>query len=221
LRVYLPPGYQTQRGGREYGVLLVYDGNQYTTAVPTPMILDNMIAAHVIAPVIAVFLESPNRDVEFPPNDDFQKFIGTELVPELRRHYRISRDPRKSTVLGSSYGGLAATYTAFEHPDIFGRVVSQSGSYGWAPSAANQPFWRTPNPDAAWLIRQIAESPRKPIRFHLDAGLWEGGSMLSNNRLLYSVLKGKGYSVDYLEAPGTHHSYYWMLRLPEGLAAVE
>jgi len=31
------------------------------------------------------------------------------------------------------------------------------------------------------------------------------------------VLTGKGYDVRYLEAPGTHHSYYWMLRLPDGL----
>ncbi len=47
VRVYLPPGYQ--RGGKDYGLLLAYDGNQYTQAVPTPMILDNMIAAKAIS----------------------------------------------------------------------------------------------------------------------------------------------------------------------------
>jgi enterochelin esterase-like enzyme len=218
LRVYLPTGYRGNT--RDYGLLLAYDGNQYTTAVPLPTILDNMIAAHAIAPVIAIFLESPNRDVEFPPNDDFQRFVGAELVPELRRHYRISRDPHRNTVLGSSYGGLAATYTAFVHPEIFGRVISQSGSYGWNPEAANAPLGRGPNPEFGWLIKRIAEAPRKPIRFYLDAGLWEGGGMLSSNRLLQSVLSGKGYEVSYREEPGTHHSYYWMLRLPDALASL-
>jgi enterochelin esterase-like enzyme len=37
---------------------------------------------------------------------------------------------------------------------------------------------------------------------------------------LHSVLVGKGYEVNYVEAPGTHHSYYWMLRLPDALASL-
>jgi enterochelin esterase family protein len=219
LKIYLPPGYKN--AGRDYGLLLAYDGNQYTTAVPLPMILDNMIAARAIAPVIAVFLESPNRDAEFPPNDDFQKYIRTELIPELRHHYRIGRDPRRNAVLGSSYGGLAATYTAFVSPDLFGNVISQSGSYGWAPDdGSGAPYWRGQNPESGWLVKRIAEAPRKPIRFYLDAGLWEGAGMLASNRMLHAVLTGKGYQVTYREAPGTHHSYYWLLRLPDALASL-
>ena len=37
--------------------------------------------------------------------------------------------------------------------------------------------------------------------------------------LLRSVLAGKGYDVTYNESDGTHSSYYWMLRLPDGLQA--
>ena len=219
LRVYLPPAYA--RSKASFGLLLAYDGNQYTGAVPTPTILDNMIAAHAIPPVIAVFLESPDRDTEFPPNDSFQQFIGTELWPLLRKQYRISRDPRHNAVLGSSYGGLAATYTAFVHSDIFGNVISQSGSYSWFPVApgATPPPFRGVEPDSGWLIKQIAEAPRKNIRFYLDAGIWEGNMMLFSNRLLRSVLAGKGYDVAYNESDGTHSSYYWMLRLPDGLQA--
>ncbi len=219
LRVYLPPGY---RGGtRDYGLLLAYDGNQYTQAVPMPTILDNMIAAGVIPPVVTVFMESPDRDSEFPPNDAFQRFVGDELLPQIRAHYRISRDPRRNAVLGSSYGGIGATYTAFSHPEVFGNVISQSGSYGWSPDAATAPPptqpGRVASPDSGWLTRRIAEAPRKNIRFYLDAGSWEGNNMLASNRLLRSVLLGKGYDVVYRESPGTHSSYYWMLRLPDGL----
>ena len=224
VRVYLPPGYQGSRD--DYGLLLAYDGNQYTMAVPTPMILDNMIAAKAIAPVIAVFMESPDRDVEFPPNDDFQKFVGAELIPQLRAHYRISRDPSRNAVLGSSYGGLAAVYTGIAHPELFGNVISQSGSFAWSPpskevppAAQAPPPFRGTNAESGYLIKQVAETPRRNVRFYLDAGMWEGGGMLSANRIMRSVLTGKGYDVTYHEAPGTHSSYYWMLRLPDGLAA--
>ena len=224
VRVYLPPGYQ--RGGSDYGLLLAYDGNQYTMAIPMPMILDNMIAAKAIPPVVTVFMESPDRDVEFPPNDDFQKFVGAELIPQVRAHYRISRDPSRSAVLGSSYGGLAALYTGLLHPELFGNVISQSGSFGWAPplkdappAAQTPPPFRATNADSGYLIKRVAEAPREKLRLYLDAGLWEGGGMLSSNRLMRAVLVGKGYDVTYREAAGTHSSYYWMLRLPDGLAA--
>jgi enterochelin esterase family protein len=220
LRIYLPPGHR--KGARDYGLLLVYDGNQYTQSIPVPTILDNMIAARVIRPVIAVFLESPDRDHEFPPNDAFQQFVGDELLPQLRSHYRFSRDPRRNAVLGSSYGGLAATYTAFEHPKVFGNVISQSGSYGWSPEVApaapaQAQIGRSPNPDSGWLARRIAEAPPLAARFYLDAGTWEGANMIAWNRMLRSVLVGKGCEVTYRESPGTHSAYYWMLRLPNGL----
>jgi enterochelin esterase-like enzyme len=224
VRVYLPPGYRRSRA--DFGLLLAYDGNQYTIAVPTPMMLDNMIAAKAIPPVVAVFMESPDRDLEFPPNDDFQKFIGTELIPQLRARYRISRDPSRNAVLGSSYGGLAAVYTGLVHPELFGNVISQSGSFAWSPpstsaSAAQQapPPFRGTSADSGYLIKRVAEAPRQKLRLYLDAGIWEGGGMLSSNRIMHAVLTGKGYDVTYREAPGTHSSYYWMLRLPDGLAA--
>ncbi|MEJ1960481.1 MAG: alpha/beta hydrolase-fold protein [Gammaproteobacteria bacterium] len=229
LRVYLPPGYRDS--DRDYGLLLAYDGNQYTQAVPTPVILDNMIAAKAIPPVITVFMESPDRDVEFPPNDDFQRFVGNELMPQLRKRYRIDRDPSHNGVLGSSYGGLAALYTGLVHPELFGNVISQSGSFGWSPpqppaafasapaAAAAPPPFRGTTAESGWLIKRVAETPRKNLRLYLDAGTWEGGGMLSSNRLMRSVLIGKGYDVVYRESPGTHSSYYWMLRLPEALKA--
>src|SRR5690242_19231258 len=196
VRVYLPPGYQ--RGRSDYGLLLAYDGNQYTMAVPTPMILDNMIAAKAIPPVVAVFMESPDRDVEFPPNDDFQKFVGAELIPQVRAHYRVSREPSRNAVLGSSYGGLAAMYTGMVHPELFGNVISQSGSFAWSPSTDAPPGQAAPPPfrgtsvDSGYLIKRVAEAPREKLRFYLDAGLWEGGGMLSSNRIMRSVLVGKG-----------------------------
>ena len=54
----------------------------------------------------------------------------------------------------------------------------------------------------------------------MDVGFWEGGGLLFGNRMLHSVLMGKGYDVVYEEGDGIHSSYYWMLRLPDALQAV-
>ncbi len=152
--------------------------------------------------------------------------MGAELIPQVRGHYRVSRDPARNAVLGSSYGGLAAVYTAIVHPELFGNVISQSGSFAWAPpptdpvlAAQAPPPFRGTTAESGYLIKRVAETPRRNVRFYLDAGLWEGGGMVSANRIMRSVLAGKGYEVKYREEPGTHSSYYWMLRLPDGLAA--
>ncbi len=221
VRIYVPPGYRSTTQAPP--LLLAFDGNQYTMWIPTPVILDNMIAAGVIPAVLGVFVESPDRDVELPPNDSFQRFVGEELLPQVRAHYRFNQDARRNVVLGSSYGGIGAAYTAFKHPDVFGNVISQSGSYWWsqesagAPAGAPAPNVRGLSPDGGWFIKQIAEAPRKNIRFCLDVGSWEGSNLLASNRLLRSVLIGKGYEVHYQERPGNHSAYYWMERLPDEL----
>jgi len=70
-----------------------------------------------------------------------------------------------------------------------------------------------------WQLKRIAEAPRRPIRFYPDAGTWEGKVTLFSNRMLRSILAGKGYDVVYNESDGTHSAYFWMLRLPDGLQA--
>ena len=64
----------------------------------------------------------------------FQRFVGAELVPWIRERYRIGKNAKLNVVAGSSFGGLAAAYTAFVHPDIFGNVLSQSRSFWWSPT---------------------------------------------------------------------------------------
>ena len=63
-------------------------------------------------------------------------------------------------------------------------------------------------PDSGWLLKRIAEAPRQRIRFYLDAGTWEGKMALFSNRMLRSILAGKGYDVVYNESDGTHSAYF-------------
>lgn len=214
--MYTPAGYSPT--SRPTAFLLVFDAEPYIELVSTPTILDNMISKSAIPHVIAAFVHSRDtRDADLPANMEFQKFVATELMPWVRQRYRISTDPKRNVAVGSSFGGLAAAYTAFNHPELFGKVVSQSGSYWWSP---DYPKDGAPNPNANWMVKRFAESAVKPIRFYMDVGIWEPAGMLNGNRMMLSVLKGKGNQVTYNEFVGGHYYAYWRQTLPAGLIAV-
>lgn len=209
--IYTPPGFREGESGLP--VVLLFDGRQYTTAsVPTPLILNNMIAAGAIPRVIAVFVHTPqetrNQDLG-PANLSFRAFITGELTPWVRERYRVTADPAKAVIGGSSLGGFAAAHLALLHPDIFGNVISLSASY-WlgADGVARQ-----------WLVQQYRQAPRRPIRFYQTIGLWDGELGLQPNREMHAVLDAKGYQVTYREFTGGHDYSNWRQALPEALAA--
>jgi hypothetical protein len=110
IAVYTPPGYE--RNGAPLGLLIVFDGEWYLTLVPTPTILDNMLADRKIPPLVAVFVDNPSRSAELHCNPVFADFLANELVPWIRGRYAVSDDPARTTLTGSSAGGLASTCAA-------------------------------------------------------------------------------------------------------------
>jgi enterochelin esterase-like enzyme len=226
--VYLPPKYAKLSG--PYPLLVVFDENAYlknekeTARVPTETILDNLIAEKRIPPMVALFVDNgPGnaRSRELPCNSQFADFLNFELMPWLRRLYSVTSDPRQVVVAGSSYGGLASTWAAFRHPETFGNVLSQSGSYWWTPPKANDEFDRESEP--SWVAKQFIASPKLPIRFYMDAGSDEidlsgkGSSILVPNRHLRDVLLAKGYEVHYQEFVGGHDYLSWRGTIADGL----
>jgi enterochelin esterase family protein len=226
--IYTPPGYR--RRGAAYGLLLMFDRRSYMSDVPTPTILDNMLADQAIPPMVAVLIDSrvtndPDGDArsrELPPNEKYQRFLRDELLPLIRKNYNVSADPRRNVVAGSSYGALASTYTALSNPDVFGNVVSQSGSYWWHPECCDprQEKMVFLSENAGWMIKELATRPRQPIGFYIDVGSWETADMLMPNRILRSVLDGKGYEVAYREFAGGHDYVAWRGTLSDGLIAL-
>src|SRR5262249_15704349 len=168
--IYTPAGYETEGG--TYGLLVLFDGEAYRSEVPTPTILDNLVASKKIQPLVALLVDSgETRDRDLQCSAPFADFLAKELLPWARQRYRLTPDPKHTIVSGSSYGGLSAVYCAFRHPEVFGNVLSQSGSFGYYPGwdsgdrADYSPF--------GWLTRQFVTTRNLPIRFYLEAGLFE------------------------------------------------
>jgi enterochelin esterase-like enzyme len=221
ITIYTPAAYQ--KGGAPADLLVLFDENAYIDRVPTPTILDNLIAAGSIRPTIAVLIANPSQETrvkELSPNPTFADFLANELVPWVRAHYRVAAEPGRTVVAGSSLGGIAATYAALRHPEIFGNVLCQSGSFWWAP---DHRFGGDPLTETNWLAKQFIESPKLPIRFYMDAGLFEvdfsgsGGAILEPSRQMRDVLLAKGYEVHYKEFASGHDYLNWRGTLADGL----
>lgn len=222
ITVYTPPGYEVAKAA---DLLITFDGGTYdgsaTSLVPTPTILDNLIAARKISPTVAVFVNNMgqrNRDLGgYAP---FADFIATELIPWVRKNYRIEQGPGHVVLAGSSRGGVAASHCALLHSDVVGNVLSQSGAYFVNNDPANSLPWPITE-DAGDIVLAYRKSPLLPIKFYMEVGRFDSsGSILGNNRELRDVLLLKGYSVSYHEFDGGHDYLWWRGSLSAGLVAL-
>jgi enterochelin esterase family protein len=210
---YTPPG---QPSSEPRDLLLLFDGWSYTQAIPAPVILNNLLAAGRIAPTVAILIDSldePTRDRELACYPPFVAFLAEELLPWARERYQLAG---RAIVGGSSYGGLAAAFAARERPDLFGRVLAQSGSFWWKPDG---------DLEHEWLARQYAEGAVLPLEWYLSVGRREARARLTPNQLIVSrhlrdVLRAKGYLVHYRETDGRHDHQSWRETLADGILAL-
>jgi len=223
--VYTPPNDPTRADSA--GLLITFDGEEYFNQIPLPLILDTLIASGRVPPMMAVLIDdstSTARLADLANRAGFADFLAHQLMPWVRSHWQVTRDPHRVIVTGSSAGGLAAAYVALRHPGLFGNVLSQSGAFWRGNEASNDPPWE-------WVTGQVRDRPKRDVRFWMEVGSTEsrgalGGSapsILEANRKLRDALAAKGYDVTYVEVPnGVHAPETWRTRLPiglEGLAA--
>jgi len=214
--VYTPPGYM--RDGKPYGLIVMFDGPMYTMQIPTPTILDNLLAKSKVPPMVAVILDNPtpqSRETEFACYEPYAEFIAKEVIPWVRSNYNVTTDPAQTIVSGVSFGGLAAAFIGLRHSEIFGNVICQSGSFWWRPGGDVEP---------EWLTRQFAMGKKLPLRLFLDVGLFETGpspygapDMVTVSRHMRDVLRAKGYDVEYRECHCGHDYLNWRGMLPDAL----
>jgi enterochelin esterase family protein len=221
--VYTPPADSARRDS--LGLLVVFDGPQFLEEIPLPRMLDSLIAAKRIEPLVAVFIDNGTaaaRREDLANRAAFADWLAADLLPWIRQRYPVSSDPGRAILAGSSAGGLGAAYAAFRWPQHFGNVLSLSGAF-WRgnENASGAPF--------EWLTGQVAAAPRKNVRFYLEVGSTEthgtiggaGPSILAANRRLRDALRAKRYDVLYREVPGgVHDATSWAGQLPAGLAAL-
>lgn len=223
--VYRPPAYADSLGPYP---LLVF-GASYISQIRLPAILDYLIATKRIPPVVAVFVDWPpgRQDIESGCTPEFGDFLATEFLPWVRSRVRVTTDPSKVIIGGASAGGFSAACVAVRHPEAFGNVLSESGAFwrGLGNTAAYGSNNNRDDADRVWFSREVASTPRVPVRFYLTVGTLETSgafgegalSMVHANRQVRDVLIAKGYDVTYREISGGHDPYNWETALPGAL----
>jgi len=222
LTIYTSSNYSA--GDPSARLLVLFDGDGFLAddQIPAPIILDNLIAQKKLPPLVAVFVhQSAERDKELSCSEPFADFVARELVPRLRQTYRLSSKSESTIIGGMSTGGMMAAYCGYRDPEVFGNVLSLSGTFYWYPGFDEGTA--PPDTETGWLTRQFVTGPRRPVRLYVAVGRLEAGfpiNSLVEGRRFRDVLEAKGYSIHYREYTGGYDVVGWRGPFVEGLIAL-
>ena len=214
--VYIPRQYVP---GTPAPFMVVQDGRSYVKRMAN--IMDNMIAAKRLPPMVLVLADSGGSDAQGSErgleydtlSDRYSNWVEQELLPAVSQKYGVTftTDPEGRATMGGSSGAAAAWTMAWFHPERYHKVLSYSGTFvnqAWPPDPAT--------PRGAWEYHAtlIPKAAKKPIRIWMEVGekdnrfdnpedTWHNWP-LANNRMAI-VLKKKGYDYRYVFAMGAGH----------------
>lgn len=238
IRVLLPPSYfEPQQAGRRYPVFYFTDGWDAWHGWGLPEVAEKLWEEGDIPEVIFVGINNGGRtreskDVAFdraneylpyrdpfwpdkrpdPHGDLFPDFFLGEVLPAVNDRFRTKTGAQNTGLAGSSYGGIAALYTAILHGDRIGYLLAESPSLYVAHKE---------------ILELVADQEVLPGRVYLGVGTAEGeteddqawtvasveelhvalGGNMDSDRLLLAITEG-----------GTHWYDAWKKRLPVALS---
>ena len=164
VRVYLPRGYR-QHTRKRYPVVYfqdgqnVFDSGNFGSWNATAN-LNRLISRGQMEEVIAVAVDhGDNRYADYVPPEDggrgdrYARFLVQELKPWIDSNFRTRTEANQNAIVGSSLGAVAATYVAWEHFHVFGKVGSMSGSW-WLKGYQSR----------------LLASRARPVKLYVDCG---------------------------------------------------
>jgi enterochelin esterase family protein len=202
--VYSPAG----RAEDALPLILFQDGKAYFGWGRVPQVLDRLLEAGQCGPAHLVFVPPGNRTEEYAFNPTYRRFLLEEALPAVEA--RIRCDGRR-TAWGASLGGLLSAQLAWDSPDLFQKVVTQSAAFLFSPDMDRvDPF----TGNESFRARVLAEDP-PPLRWHLDCGTLEW--LLDSNQRLVEALVSKGADARLITRPAGHNWINWSNGLADGL----
>jgi enterochelin esterase family protein len=185
--------------------LVVYDGSDYLHRAKLNNIVDNLLASRRIRPFAMAMLQNGGaaRSIEYSCTETTLGFLMECVLPLAKGQLKM--EPIKNGgygVMGASLGGLMALFTALRLPQVFHKVISQSGSF------------ITPEYKSV-VVDLVRYAPRQDIDIWMDAGRLEW--LLEGNREMHALLKKKNYTVKYREHSGGHNYTAWRNDVWHGL----
>ena len=168
------------------------------------------------------------------PSEKYESYILQELIPDVEKRFRASREREGRAIGGLSMGGYGALKFGVKHPEMFVFVASLSGaldaaSWTEADLKGLEFIWRTLQPvfgadksetRAANDLRELY-SELTPERIaalpyvYVDCGTED--QLLDINRSFVDILTKQKIPHEYRQLPGTHSWTYWDAQVQEVL----
>lgn len=218
--IWLPPGYEQDRGKR-YPVLYMHDGQNVFDPATSSFGIDWQIDEHsdslirngVIPPMIVVGIyNTPDRSAEYAPGEKgtaYMQWVVNELKPLIDSDFRTKKDRRHTWVGGSSAGGLISFMLAWEYPDVFGGAICMS------------PAFKIASID---YVTPVLEKARPPhLRLYIDnGGVGLEERLQPGVDAMLEALQTKGYRSPkeywYVkDSNAQHQEAAWAKRFPQAL----
>jgi enterochelin esterase-like enzyme len=194
-------------------LLVVWDGQDYLYHIQLNNIVDNLIHQGRIQPIAMAFVDNAGeelRTVEYACSEASLAFLMIEVLPLAKKVLNlidIEANPGAFGVLGASMGGLMALFTGARIPQVFGKVLSQSGAFSWG------------NFDmVVFDLLQLGEL--RPLKIWLDVGAYDLAGLLVSNQRMETMLNRRGYAYTYREYHAGHNFPAWRDDIWRGLEAL-
>jgi enterochelin esterase family protein len=190
-------------------LLVVLDGRDYMRLADITQMVANMIGLNLIRPIALALIDNAKqgRFVEYNASEAAVMMINTFVIPLAYAHLKLidtDHQPGVWGILGASMGGTQALYTALRQPQIFGKVIGQSGAYNLQINGID-----------SIVMKLVKDASRKDLKLWLDCGIYD--TLLDQNRALHTLLTARGYDVTYREYNAGHNYSAWSMSLPEAL----
>jgi enterochelin esterase family protein len=198
-------------GGQSDTVLVVLDGQDYLGRGRIAQIVDNLVDQGRIRPITLVLVSHGRkaRIVEYACSEATLAFLRYCVFPQLHREAGLPEAEAGNAswgILGASMGGLMALFAGLRLPEIFSKVLCQSGAFGY--------------PGYESVVEQLIQhGPKQAISIWMDVGYFER-HLVDINWRTRAHLEARGYAVGYKEFPGGHNYTSWRNDLHFGLEAL-
>lgn len=204
LRVYTPAGYD-DNGKTRYPILYLLHGAGDNEATWTEfgranVILDNLIAAKKVVPMIVVMTDG-HAVSEYAPDSrahnakDFERDLLGDAMPFVETRYRAKAGRDDRAIAGLSMGGNQSLTLGLNHRDLFAYVVGMSSAIR-EPQEPLVTFWAEPN------------SKKAPMRL-LWLAIGTDDFLLKENRAFDALLTDAKVPHEYHETAGGHRWTVW------------
>jgi enterochelin esterase-like enzyme len=211
--LYLPARF---RRTARYPLLIVHDGGDYLEYASAKTVLDNLIHRLDVAELVAAFVYPGERLAEYANSAAHARYLTAELLPRLEAELPLVARPSGRCLMGSSFGGVASLATAYRHPEVYGSLLLQSGSFVFTDIGQNHGGGPAFEPVVRFINRYRAAPRRVADRLFVSCGVYE--PLIVPNRSMVPVFEAAGMAVRYIEARDGHSWENWRDRLRDGLS---